>query len=189
MRCAKCGAENPAVKRFCGDCGAALANRCAQCGADNPPEKKFCGDCGTALGGATLASTVRAEPDLSAIRWGRVSDDGPGHYNPDRSEGPWGRAAKPLARRCRAEPRTSTLSEGVLRLPATRRDANQVTRSRRHTGRPRPISRPWSRTGENPPYGILGGTMETSASFEARLAPLLYPTDCRIPERIASDHF
>jgi hypothetical protein len=31
-----------------------------------------------------------------------------------------------------------------------------VTRSRRHMGRPRPISRPWSRTGENPPYGILG---------------------------------
>jgi hypothetical protein len=24
--------------------------------------------------------------------WGRVSDDGPGHYNPDRSEDPWGRA-------------------------------------------------------------------------------------------------
>jgi hypothetical protein len=24
--------------------------------------------------------------------WGRVSEDGPGHYNPDRSEGPWGRA-------------------------------------------------------------------------------------------------
>jgi hypothetical protein len=22
--------------------------------------------------------------------WGRLSDDGPGHYNPDRSEGPWG---------------------------------------------------------------------------------------------------
>jgi hypothetical protein len=29
---------------------------------------------------------------------------------------------------------------------------------------------------ENPPYGILGGTMETSASFEARLAPSSYPT-------------
>jgi len=26
--------------------------------------------------------------------WGRVSDDGPGHYNPDRSEGPWGRATE-----------------------------------------------------------------------------------------------
>jgi hypothetical protein len=24
--------------------------------------------------------------------WGHISDDGPGHYNPDRSEGPWGRA-------------------------------------------------------------------------------------------------
>src|SRR5712692_6345959 len=50
MRCAKCGAENPAGKRFCGDCGAALPNRCARCGAENPPEKKFCGDCGSALG-------------------------------------------------------------------------------------------------------------------------------------------
>ena len=26
--------------------------------------------------------------------WGRVSDDGSGHYNPDRSEGPWGRATE-----------------------------------------------------------------------------------------------
>src|SRR5216684_5984437 len=50
MRCAKCGAENPAGKRFCGDCGAALPNGCARCGAENPPEKKFCGDCGSALG-------------------------------------------------------------------------------------------------------------------------------------------
>ena len=50
MHCAKCGAENPASKRFCGDCGAALVNRCARCGAENPPAKKFCGDCGSALG-------------------------------------------------------------------------------------------------------------------------------------------
>jgi len=26
--------------------------------------------------------------------WGRISDDGPGQQNPDRSEGPWGRAAE-----------------------------------------------------------------------------------------------
>src|ERR1700686_1536868 len=26
--------------------------------------------------------------------WGRLSEDGPGHYNPDRSEDPWGRAAE-----------------------------------------------------------------------------------------------
>jgi hypothetical protein len=28
--------------------------------------------------------------------WGRLSDDGPGQHNPDRSEGPWGRADSPL---------------------------------------------------------------------------------------------
>src|SRR5229473_1556819 len=55
MRCAKCGAENPASKRFCGDCGAALVNRCARCGAENPPAKKFCGDCGSALGTDVVA--------------------------------------------------------------------------------------------------------------------------------------
>ena len=43
-------------------------------------------------------------------------------------------------------------------------------------GRRRRKGQPWSRTGENSPYGILGGTMETSASFEARSAPLPYPT-------------
>jgi len=32
------------------------------------------------------------------------------------------------------------------------------------------------RTGENPPHGILEGAMETSASFEARTAPLPYST-------------
>ena len=39
-----------------------------------------------------------------------------------------------------------------------------------------PDIRHWSRTGENPPYGIFGGTMETSASFDARSAPSSYPT-------------
>src|ERR1700676_5631551 len=48
---------------------------------------------------------------------------------------------------------------------------------RRRTGRPCLIYRPGSRTGENPPYGILGRAMETSASFEARYAPLPYPTN------------
>ena len=30
--------------------------------------------------------------------------------------------------------------------------------------------------GGNPPYGMIGGIEETSASFEARSAPRLYPT-------------
>ncbi len=37
-------------------------------------------------------------------------------------------------------------------------------------------SQPSSRTGENSPYGMIGGIEETSASFEARSAPRSYPT-------------
>jgi hypothetical protein len=35
--------------------------------------------------------------------WGRLSDDGPGHYNPDPSEGPWGGGVM-TPRRCTIEP-------------------------------------------------------------------------------------
>jgi hypothetical protein len=45
------------------------------------------------------------------------------------------------------------------------------------SGRHRLTCQPSSRTGENPPYGMIGGTVETSASFEARYAPLSYPTE------------
>jgi len=64
---------------------------------------------------------------------------------------------------------TSTQSEKLWRGAATAKDG------RKPQGKARLISRPWSRTGENPPYGILGGAMETSASFEARSAPSSYP--------------
>ncbi len=46
----------------------------------------------------------------------------------------------------------------------------------RKPGRPRLTGQPSSRTGENPPYGMIGGIEETSASFEARSAPRSYPT-------------
>src|ERR1700730_9248908 len=42
-------------------------------------------------------------------------------------------------------------------------------------GKARLIYRPSSRTGENPLSGMMGGTMETAASFEARFAPWSYP--------------
>jgi hypothetical protein len=58
-----------------------------------------------------------------------------------------------------------------MRAASTKDEGKPVAR-----GRPRPIFQPLSRTGENPPYGILGEAMETSASFEARSAPLPYPT-------------
>src|SRR5262245_3495397 len=43
-------------------------------------------------------------------------------------------------------------------------------------GRSRLIRQPSSRNGENPPCGMIGGTMETAASFEVRNAPSSYPT-------------
>ena len=51
--------------------------------------------------------------------------------------------------------------------------------SRRSSERHRLESQPSSRTGENPPYGMIGGIEETSASFEARSAPRSYPIPIR----------
>ncbi len=66
MRCSNCKTENPPDKKFCGDCGAALANLCPKCVAENPAGKRFCGECGAALG-ATAAASIRKSND-SPIR-------------------------------------------------------------------------------------------------------------------------
>src|SRR2546421_3297701 len=59
--CSNCGAENPAGKRFCGDCGSALASVCSSCGGSNAPGKRFCADCGALLEVATVpVATVPA---------------------------------------------------------------------------------------------------------------------------------
>ncbi len=47
--CSNCGADNPALQKFCGECGTALAAICASCGATNPHGQKFCGECGSSL--------------------------------------------------------------------------------------------------------------------------------------------
>ena len=118
--------------------------------------------------------------------WGRLSVDGPGQNNPDRSEGPWGRAVG--AARMAASYRAGFL-DSDRGFSAAAEDANVGSKPERGQGMPgggltcecegkaRRKGQPWSRTGENSPYGILGGTMETSASFEARSAPSSYPTD------------
>ena len=49
MRCPACQSENEAGRKFCGECGAPLAQPCPSCGASNAPTMKFCGECGTAL--------------------------------------------------------------------------------------------------------------------------------------------
>src|ERR1700681_1547168 len=55
------------------------------------------------------------------------------------------------------------------------------------SGRSRLIRQPFSRNGENSPYGMLGGIVETSASFEARSAPRSYPTDFATQQKLAGD--
>jgi class 3 adenylate cyclase len=67
MRCSNCKTENPAGKKFCGDCGAALANLCPKCGSDNPADKRFCGECGTPLGALPTAASAKKSND-SPIR-------------------------------------------------------------------------------------------------------------------------
>ena len=49
MRCPSCDHDNRAERRFCAECGAALAAPCAACGASNEPGEKFCGGCGARL--------------------------------------------------------------------------------------------------------------------------------------------
>jgi class 3 adenylate cyclase/tetratricopeptide (TPR) repeat protein len=52
--CSTCGTENPAGRKFCGQCGASLARVCPTCGTPNDPQFKFCGECGSVLDGPAL---------------------------------------------------------------------------------------------------------------------------------------
>src|SRR5713226_2251771 len=46
--------------------------------------------------------------------WGRLSDDGPGHYNPDPSEGPWGGGLPSLHGGALSSPRLPTQSGSTV---------------------------------------------------------------------------
>jgi len=72
MPCPSCGTENDPGRKFCGECGAALALVCTACGSPNPPGVKFCGECGTALGAQAApapspAATPAAERKLVTV--------------------------------------------------------------------------------------------------------------------------
>jgi hypothetical protein len=112
------------------------------------------------------------------VGWGRLSVDGPGQNNPDRSEGGLGVEAAGAA--CMAASYRAGFLDSDRGFGAATEDANVGSKPENGQGMPgggltceckrkaRRKRQPWSRTGENSPYGILGGTMETSASFEAR---------------------
>ena len=64
MICPSCGTANEDGRKFCGECGTALAAACPSCGASNAPGVKFCGECGTDLrtGAATTATEAATTP-------------------------------------------------------------------------------------------------------------------------------
>jgi class 3 adenylate cyclase/predicted ATPase len=68
MHCPSCDHDNSAERRFCGECGAALAGICAACGASNGLSEKFCGGCGERLrpvAAAPAVSTPAPEPEAT----------------------------------------------------------------------------------------------------------------------------
>jgi class 3 adenylate cyclase/tetratricopeptide (TPR) repeat protein len=56
--CSNCGESNAPDRKFCGECGAPLAQVCAACGAANAVGVKFCGECGSSLGATGDAAGV-----------------------------------------------------------------------------------------------------------------------------------
>ena len=70
--CSKCGFDNPDGMKFCGNCGASLANRCSRCGSENPGPFKFCGQCGAPLQPQGPAEPPAPGPRTSAERAHRI---------------------------------------------------------------------------------------------------------------------
>jgi len=121
---------------------------------------------------------------LRVGRMGPTSDEGRGQNNPDRSEGPWGGGNPPPRWRTNGSPaRHSAGQPNQTRKCAKGGSQPDIPRcmpgaglSREPLGRRGLKCQPSSRTGENPPYGMIGGSEETSASCEVRSAPRSYPT-------------
>ena len=69
-RCGACGSENPAAKRFCGDCGSPLSLTCPECGAAIESGKRFCGDCGASLARSTapVGDDVGPRPVIRSVQ-------------------------------------------------------------------------------------------------------------------------
>ena len=68
MTCPGCGTENREGRKFCSECGTALASACPSCGAANEPGEKFCGECGTGLVAETHTETRTMSPAPAAER-------------------------------------------------------------------------------------------------------------------------
>ena len=68
MKCANCGAENPAEQKFCNECAAPFKRRCSKCGYENAPTAKFCGDCATALTSSSASKPTARTASTPSVR-------------------------------------------------------------------------------------------------------------------------
>src|SRR3954452_14080878 len=64
--CPACGAGNPAIGRFCEECGNPLALACASCGTVVAAAQKFCGACGKALADRGVRPAAAGAPHRAA---------------------------------------------------------------------------------------------------------------------------
>jgi predicted ATPase/class 3 adenylate cyclase len=74
MRCADCGTDNPAGRKFCGGCGAVLARVCPSCGAPNEAQFAFCGDCGARLDDLAATPTALRTPTAGSASVGATAE-------------------------------------------------------------------------------------------------------------------
>jgi class 3 adenylate cyclase len=84
MHCAKCGTESKTGRKFCANCGDALAVRCPRCSAENEPSSKFCEDCGAALAPVLPNVSVENPPRLSEIHFTAGADASAGPLDGER---------------------------------------------------------------------------------------------------------
>jgi class 3 adenylate cyclase len=61
MKCPACGVENGAGRKFCVECGTAVALNCVTCGTPYAAGEKFCGECGESLGGRGSRPSIRGK--------------------------------------------------------------------------------------------------------------------------------
>jgi len=71
VRCAACGTELIAGKKFCYACGARVALSCRGCGATVSPDFRFCPDCGLEIGSAGVHDATPPAADDPLVRLSR----------------------------------------------------------------------------------------------------------------------
>src|SRR5438876_101414 len=75
MFCPECGTENREGRKFCSNCGRALAVLCPACGTANEPGERFCGERGPALQARAGVLTGEAAVTIGAEGEGMVAGD------------------------------------------------------------------------------------------------------------------